>query len=117
MSRGEGASGSRLPPLSATSRYNRLSAALARAYVPSTVVGNGYNGARGRLWLRFQPGSTPPTAEEFERAMVELYDMLRDAGARNGVRVGLDDWWELVVAKCRLDDALELAARAALREE
>lgn len=104
-------------PCPARAKYNRLSAVHARAYVPSTLVGDGYNEARGRLWLRFQPGSTPPTAKEFESAMVELYDMLRGAGMRNGVAVGLDDWWELVVAKCRLDDALELAGQVGLREE
>lgn len=98
-----GAARGPLPSLAAMPRYKRVALAALRACMEPPFAPAGYNDACRALWLRFQTSRSVPSAEQFDVALYELYELLRDAGTPNGVFIGGDAGQALLVARRRLD--------------
>jgi len=92
-------------------RYRHVALAALRACMDPAFAPEGYNDACRALWLRFQASRSVPSAGEFDAALDELYELLRDAGIPNGVFIGGDAGQALLAARRRLD-ALGDEARA-----
>jgi hypothetical protein len=97
-------------PSSIVPPYFRVAAYLAGAgIVPDAMAPPGYNDERARLFLRFFKRKNIPTADEFDAAMEELYQLLDDSGFPDGLWVGGDNGNVLMTAKLTLDKAFREA--------
>jgi hypothetical protein len=83
--------------------YVRLVATLGQAVVPAPFAPRGFAAARGRLVIRFFRRDTIPTADEFDAAIAELYQIVKDAAAEAGL--GSPALVPLLAAKRWLDEA------------
>ena len=96
------------PPRFAASGLERVGFALLAAATPPRLA-PAYNKRRGELWGRIQARRTAPTPGEFDAALRDLRDLLRDVAYPRGLRCDDADMRSLVRA-ARCLDAVDLEA-------
>jgi hypothetical protein len=92
-------------------KYERLSTLLLKARLPVKYAPEGYNGLLADVWLRLYQRKRVPTFVQFDEALADAYDLIRDAMPPKGKRAAAAFREALLAAKVAVDAVYQEAQR------